>query len=486
MTSEIKNNPFGNTVTQIMDPVHGGISVLQHEKHCIDHPLFQRLRYILQNDVANHVFPGAVHTRFNHSLGTMHIAGRLYRSLVNQYIGEAKKDFLVTDAHRNAIYYICTCFRLAALLHDTGHFPFSHEFEQTPAAKKLLHEKSILRDFWGSSTLYEKYAKNSLEKPDFEISHEDYSLAIAHKILSEVAANNGLPVDIDDVLALMESFSGENSPRWTIVAKLLFEVFEGSSKNPHAHSDEFIANGFRSFFGMMISGEVDVDKMDYLLRDSYFSGAKYGIYNVDHLISTIRIGVDPKSQWVGLALLEKGVVALEDFVYSRFQIYQNMWSHKAVIGSKLLLSDAISEAIQSDLSVNEIRNYISDMSKFSLFTDHYFLEKFRSEALRNTNSACANFLFRKKPRHLGRLTDPSNVEIALKQTDLEKTSANKVKQRYTKIKFSEIKDRNFSDIRVIVKKESGERGLVELKTKTKFFDKFGEMLIVNYYESQCV
>lgn len=481
MSSKIANNPFGSKITQIMDPVHGGIGILQHESHCIDHPLFQRLRYILQNDVANYVFPGATHTRFNHSLGAMHLAGKLFRSLVDQYIGEASDEFALTDQHREAIYYIYTCFRLAALLHDTGHFPFSHEFEQSAAIKKLLHDKTILQDFWQKSDLYNKYANNSLTKTEFELSHEDYSLAVAYKILASVNSKHRLPVEIDDVLSLMESFSGKNSDKWENVAICLFEVFEGNNKTSSKYDRNFIANSIRDYFAMMISGEVDVDKMDYLLRDSYFSGAKYGIYNADHLISTLRIGFDPELKWVGLAILEKGVVALEDFVYSRFQIYQNMWSHKAVIRSKLLLADAIGEATASNCDLDAIRSYMTDENKFCIFTDQFFLEKFRNIYVSNTNSACGKLLFRTKMQHLDRLIDPSDHEISSTKKRLEKEDHGKIIYRQTKIKFSEIKDRNFSDIRVITKEKPTKRTLVELKKKTDFFQKFNGMLIVNFY-----
>lgn len=481
MSKKSTNNPFGSKITQIMDPVHGGIEILEHEAFCIDHPLFQRLRYILQNDVANYVFPGATHTRFNHSLGTMHLAGKLFRSLVDQYIGEASDGFTLSEKHREAIYYVYACFRLAALLHDTGHFPFSHEFEKSDSIKTLLHDKNILKDFWQKSELYEKYAKNSLSNNNFELSHEDYSLAVAYKILSAAKSENKLPVEIDDVLALMESFSGTNSAEWKNATLNLLEVFEGNDQSSSTYDKDFVSNSIKNYFSMMISGEIDVDKMDYLLRDSYFSGAKYGIYNADHLISTLRIGFDKTTNWVGLAILEKGVVALEDFVYSRFQIYQNMWSHKAVIRSKLLLSDAISEVATSTDNIKTIRSYMTDEKKFSVFTDHFFLEKFRDIHINNNNSASSKFLFRTKMEHLDRLTDPSSNKIASVHEELKNKHQKRIIYRATPIKFSEIPLRDFANIRVISNEKSNKRILVELKEKTDFFQKFGGKLIVNFY-----
>ena len=477
----MSNTFFGTNSAQFMDPVHGGIGALSHEVSCIDHPLFQRLRYILQNDVAHYVFSGATHTRLNHSIGTMHVAGKLYRSLIEQYTGEAQPDFKITSQHIEAIYYVYSCFRLAALLHDTGHFPFSHEFEESSFIKTILSDKDVLSDFWGESDLYRHYASKTNENQKFHFSHEDYSLAVAYKILNDINKKNKLPVEIDDVLSLMENHSHVTTDRWEKMSGLLFEVLEGRSDSRSNYDKTFISEAIREFFSLMISGEIDVDKMDYLLRDSYFSGAKYGIYNLDHLISTLRIGFDSKTKWVGLAILEKGVVALEDFVYSRFQIYQNMWSHKAVVRCKLLLADAINEVMMSPPIQLEVKNYMKDSNKFSVFTDHFFLEKFRMKHLEDGYSRCTDFLFRAKMKHLEKLVDPKVSEIHSAELKHTATEKGKIVSRNTFIKFSEIKNREFEDIRVIVNDKSSQRTLVEITKQSRFFEKFSGKLVVNFY-----
>jgi HD superfamily phosphohydrolase len=475
---------FGAKHTQFMDPVHGGISVMKHEVACIDHPLFQRLRYIFQNDVAHFVFPGATQTRFSHSIGVMHLAGRMFSVLIEEYASESSSEFTLSNEHTEAIYYVYSCFRLAALLHDTGHFPFSHEFEHTTFINKILSDKQVLQDFWGSSELYEKYAKDRLEQPDFVAAHEDYSLAVAYNILYDVKNSDGLHVEIDDVLCLMEANSGSYTKTWKKHCVKLFEVLEGNNdaSSLYAFDDDFIASGLQKYFSLMISGELDVDKMDYLLRDSYFSGSKYGVYNLDHLLSTIRIGFNPKdSNWVGLAILEKGVVALEDFVYSRFQIYQNIWSHKAVVGNKVLLSEALKELETADL-ITKIRNYIANKDNFAFFTDHFFMELFREKSMSANNKAAKNFLFRARYQHLMRLENPSAGEIKLCLKQLEQQYGQQVKYRKVKIKFSQIPEHNDGSVRVIKRTQpNAKRELIYLDDYSDFFSKFNEMLFVNFY-----
>ncbi|WP_096087194.1 HD domain-containing protein [Agaribacterium haliotis] len=472
---------FGSSCSQIMDPVHGGIGCLSHEVHCIDHALFQRLRYIVQNDVAHFVFPGVTHTRFSHSLGVMHLAGRFYRNLIEQYLAQAKDSFYGSQAHVDAIYYVNCCFRLAALLHDTGHFPFSHEFERIHFAQPVLADKRLLKEFWGSDKLWQKYAAARFETPGQSFAHEDYSLAVAYKILTHANAVAELPVLVDDVLALMEGSCHPSSERWQKSCVLLYEVIAGREDASQAQDHDFLCAALRKFFSLMVSGEVDVDKMDYLLRDSYFSGAKYGLYNLDHLLSTLRVGIDPDTKWVGLTVMEKGVVALEDFVYSRFQLYQNMWSHKAVVGAKLLLADALLECESPEL-VAQIRAYLSCENSFCLFTDQFFLELFRRSAMQGQTVAVKRFLAREKYTLLAKLENPSGEEVETQLTLLRRRYGDSIRYRKTRIKFSKIPDRDYSDIKVIGRSVNGQAApLQPLNKSLAMLQKFTEVLLVNFY-----
>ncbi len=463
-----------------MDPVHGGIGALKHEVLCIDHQLFQRLRYVLQNDVAHYVFPGATQTRFNHSIGVMHVAGKFYRSLIDQYIAECSSEFSITTNHTDSIYYIYCCFRLAALLHDTGHFPFSHEFESSPPVHAILSLKDLLKDFWAESSLYNKYALSRLEDPGFILDHADYSLASAYRILQSI--EDDLPVLLDDVLALMENNSATFTSRWEDSCVYLAEIFEGKSDTLTNLPRVARAEKIRAYFALMISGEVDVDKMDYLLRDSYFSGTKYGVYNQDHLLSTLRVGYNPLTEWVGLAVLEKGVVALEDFIYSRFQIYQNVWSHKAVVGAKIRLADAITETMSQPDTQASVDEALRSVTRFAQFTDHYFMEQFRRSATANPDGASSKLLNREKLNFLIRLQDPSSedIEETLIKLQREHVGATIVYKR-VRIKFSKIPNRDFSQIKVLCRGSDRRRELKNIGQLSEFFAKFTEKVICNFY-----
>src|SRR3954465_3833252 len=108
-----KDELFGIPDQLVMDPVHGGISFYSHEKRVIDHALFQRLRWIVQNDITSMVFPGATPPRFQHSIGAMHIAGRVWKSIVRGYLADPKitRTEAISAEQQSAIQYLYFCIR---------------------------------------------------------------------------------------------------------------------------------------------------------------------------------------------------------------------------------------------------------------------------------------------------------------------------------------------------------------------------------------
>jgi len=225
---------------EIRDPIHGFIHRDPHELKVIDTGLFQRLRRIKQLALASYVYPGALHTRFEHSMGAMHVAGRV--------AGELR-----LKQHEYRI------LRLAALLHDVGHGPFSHgseEVMQGVTGKKQIHEE----------------------------------------ITAQIILNSA---ELDGPL------SGDE--RKEIVGLL---------------NDERGDAVLRS----ILSGPLDVDKQDYLLRDSYFCGVKYGVYDIDRLIETLCILEDQGQR--ELAITQDGVLTLEQFVIARYHMTGQVYRHK--------------------------------------------------------------------------------------------------------------------------------------------------------------
>jgi len=224
----------------IKDPVHGYIEVSEDELRVIDTYAVQRLRRITQLPFVYLVYPGARHSRFDHSLGCMHLAGEFAKSL----------DL---DEHRREVV------KLAGLLHDIGHAPYSHLFET------ILEEA-------GSS-------------------HEAMTARILRK---------------DDELA-------EAVERCGVSVKEVLEVLEG--KAPES---------------TIISGPVDADKLDFLLRDAYFTGAPYGLIDVRRIIL--------RSKLIGgrLAVNINAVGAVEEMALARYQNFMNIYLHHTARAAQIL------------------------------------------------------------------------------------------------------------------------------------------------------
>ncbi len=224
---------------ELRDPIHGFIQ-RGDEKKIIDSRLFQRLRHIKQLAMANLAYPSALHTRFEHSIGTMHVAGRIAEQL------ELSHEEL-------------RLIRRAALLHDFGHGPFSHVSEEVlrgVSGKKQIHEL-ITRDL-------------ILNCPDLDG-----------------------PLSGDDRLKIAGLIDGS----------------EGDS----------LVKG-------ILSGPLDADKQDYLLRDSYFCGVKYGVYDLDRLIGTLYVQPDGYDRQ--LAITSDGVYALEQFIIARYHMNTQVYRHR--------------------------------------------------------------------------------------------------------------------------------------------------------------
>ena len=197
---------------EVRDPIHGLVALSPKEVDLINTRAFQRLRRIRQLAMAFLVYPGTLHTRFDHSIGVTHIAGRICNQL-----RQLRKITAVE----------CERIRLAALLHDIGHGPFSHVSEH----------------------LLDKYA-TKIGDSTVEKIHEKVTVDIINK-----------DSEISDILTVEER-------------QFIVEMIEGKET--------------RDFRRDIISSDLDADKMDYLLRDSYFAGVKYGLYDLEKIIESCR------------------------------------------------------------------------------------------------------------------------------------------------------------------------------------------------------
>lgn len=469
---------FGNPSHMVMDPVHGGIKFFSHERAIIDHAHFQRLRQIKQNDVLHLVFPGANHSRFEHSIGTMHVAGKIFQSMLRNYFTEKKLEekFVLNEKITESIQYCYACLRAAALLHDVGHFPFSHQFEESPFGEKVLHDKDV------TNSLQLKYG-HLFDMPCDKISHEHMSIVCADSILTSLT---DLPVASDDVISIMEHGAINPSDRFIDSTIEVLGIFIDKEVLISFPKDE-IAKKVIKLLKDVISGEIDADKMDYLLRDSYYTGCNYGLYNIDHIIRNIYAGYDTITNaadpWIGIAIHKKGVGGLEDFVYSRFRMYLQVYNHKTAIGLKWILQQAITEVVDKDLQ-ELIKESVADPSVFKDLTDAFFMEKFRHHANANANSACKALMDRKVLPFLRSVkTYDSHVKERYKRILMQEHPGKNIIYYESASKFSKIKPR-YDKIRILsIDKALQKRQLESIAENSNFFDKFDDITEIHYYNA---
>lgn len=306
--------------TKICDPLYAYIYLDQGEKNLIDHPLFQRLRSIQQLGFSEQAFPSGTSNRFSHSLGVCHLAGEAFDSIFNKNkkipISESKKQLL-----RRTL-------RAAALLHDIGHGPLSHSSESLmPPIKELGLEEFLNTDFKRSTR------------------HEDYSV----KMIME---KEGLYTNIKQI-GLEPS----------AVAPLLHQEFSGNE-------GFFIEEGlnFLPLLRQIISSDFDVDRMDYLQRDSLHCGVKYGLIDFIWLISHFDSHIE--NNQVFLAIEKRALYTLESFILGRQHMRSIVYfHHKPAIYNTMLKKYA--KDCQWKLP--------SDIPTYSHFTDSRLFDKLKSD-----------------------------------------------------------------------------------------------------------
>ncbi|RZK57381.1 MAG: HD domain-containing protein [Pedobacter sp.] len=273
----------------INDPVYGFITIPSALIYdLISHPYFQRLRYIKQLGMTHLVYPGALHTRFHHALGAMHLmslALEVLRAKGNQISAEEEEAATI-----------------AILLHDIGHGPFSHALEH-----------SLVNG----------------------IKHEDISTLMMDK--------------------LNEEFNGQLT--------MAISIFKGQYH--------------RNFFCQLISGQLDLDRMDYLNRDSFFTGVSEGVISFDRIIKMFNV-VDDQ-----LVIEEKGIYSIEKFLIARRLMYWQVYLHKTVIAGEQLLVKILARA--KSLTVKGVSLFATpalqhflknDVNEQTFFKDEYHLLQF--------------------------------------------------------------------------------------------------------------
>ena len=263
---------------EIRDPVHGSIHILDEEIPIIQHDFFQRLRGIKQLGFSDYVFPGATHSRFLHSIGVMSIGEKAFNRLFKDRLNEP-------DVLR-----LKETFKLACLLHDIGHAPLSHS---TEIMMPKVSELEIPADF-----------TRPQDTADRQASHEDYTI--------KAIADSSFAHSFEKVEA---SFN--------VVRARIADLILGQTKN----SDYFTLEGINYFpiLHQLVSSEMDCDRMDYLLRDSYFCGVSYGSFDLDWLLDNLGLCFENDKAYLGIS--ERAVITFDDFLLSRYHMFVMVYFH---------------------------------------------------------------------------------------------------------------------------------------------------------------
>lgn len=318
---------------RLRDPIHGFIELSELELELVDSAPFQRLRNIKQLATTYLVYHGAEHTRFGHSLGVMHLVDRAFCSATENYRLEHGES-LFSDI--DAAWYK-QLLRLIALVHDLGHAPFSH----------------------GSEALF-----------DEGLEHEDFT----NKIICETEI-------ADIIIKIGDQFCKDYGcdASYKITPQLLWSIY--GEKNPESNPQYMAHLVDFKFLKTFMDSELDCDKMDYLLRDSYYCGVNYGKYDLNRVIDSLTVYQNSSQNIKQLAIQKGGVHAFEEFVIARYFMFIQVYFHKTRRYLDKLLVRCIGEVLED-------QRYPASVEEYLKWNDDLVIEKISQNAANSENAKC--------------------------------------------------------------------------------------------------
>lgn len=321
LTFEGESN-LGKKTKEFRDPIYNFIHINDYEKKIIESPFFQRLRFIHQLGMTYYVYPGAQHTRFDHSLGTMEIATRLFdvlekkkfknKYIINSVFGKKIKE---KKKYRQML-------RIACLLHDIGHYPFSHAAES----------------IWS-------------------MNHEERS--------SEIVTQSKMKDIIED-----------NCPKDFDISAKEIALIINDEKEIHDARLELLRR--------IITKDLGVDRIDYLIRDSLHTGVKYGLFDCHRLIDTFCLCEDEDGN-PELCLEKGGIHAAEGLIYARYWIFLQVYFHKTRVAYDLHLGDYTKKYIEYCKKRKNDKIDYTKLNNFLKLNDFILLNRIYNDSKKNYN-----------------------------------------------------------------------------------------------------
>jgi len=358
------NKNFDELALTVTDPIHGSIQVSNLESSVVNTPHFQRLRRIKQLGNVHLVFPGAMHTRFAHGLGAMHIAGKMFDALFRAALAKPGNDRWLRELRATV--------RLAGLLHDVGHGPFSHAFES--CLRKISKGKLVpckVSDLGEDMQIPHEWIhgnKSSFYSAD--LKHEHYSFAIIKHILKQVEIPAHMAQDVCSLLDDKIMPSARMKQTLTRLAKKYYNCSDDKS--------------LKRCIKSILSGELDVDRLDYLQRDSYYCGVSIASIDAEFILNSIKLTTEGKkgAQEFLIEIDRSAIPAFEQILVSRKQMFDRIYHHRVNAGFDHILEDVVSVLIENK---DSIIKYPKTIDEFMVMTDDW-LEHSISKSVKNQAS----------------------------------------------------------------------------------------------------